>query len=58
VKRPWLPACTALLLLTAGCGDDPPQSEAAERAVKLVEPGEVDTATLQAAVTDRRMRQF
>jgi len=58
VKRPWMLACTAALLLTAGCGDDPPQSEAAERAVKLVEPDEVDTAALQAAVKDERMRQF
>jgi murein L,D-transpeptidase YcbB/YkuD len=58
VKRPWLLACTAALLLTAGCGDDPPQSEAAERAVKLVDPDEVTAGVLQAAVSDERMRQF
>ena len=58
MKRHWLLASAAALLLTAGCGDDPPRSEAAERAVKLVDADEVSTTELQAAVTDRRMRQF
>jgi murein L,D-transpeptidase YcbB/YkuD len=58
VKRHWLPACTAILLLTAGCGDDPHQSEAAERAVKLVDPEEVSPDALRASVSDERMRRF
>ena len=58
MKRPWLPACTAMLLLTAGCGENAPQSEAAERAVKLIDPDEVSPEALRAAVSDQRMRGF
>jgi murein L,D-transpeptidase YcbB/YkuD len=56
VKRHWLLA--AAVLFAASCGEDPPQSEAAERAVRLVDPDEVSVAALQAAVSDERMRRF
>ena len=46
------------LLLAASCGENQPQSEAAERAVRLVDPGEVSAEALQAAVSDERVRRF
>ncbi|MGV3554817.1 MAG: L,D-transpeptidase family protein [Croceibacterium sp.] len=51
-------ASAALLLLTAGCGEDPPQSEAAERAVKLVDPDAVSADALRAVVGDEQVRRF
>ena len=46
------------LLLAASCGENQPQSEAAERAARLVDPGEVSAEALQAAVSDERVRRF
>ena len=56
MKRHWLLAFA--LVLAASCGENQPQSEAAERAVRLVDPGEVSAEALQAAVSDERVRRF